>query len=546
MFINKHYLAFNIFFICCLVVSILSAQSEQPLRVEIEVSASESYNIIPANKYGVLLFYNTNKNKDKYNNIWIFDFYDTEFDHKWTREMEIPAEFVYRKNVLSADKLYLYFENLEGKSVPLKFKIMTINLKNNNCFTTSGEINERLNISEFNVLNNKVILAGRSLPSKSTSVLQTVLTFTFIPAITNANLLKFHSSVYIYDLNTKIITNVDLKFKGQSWIECLQIDTMRNDIVLISRNFIPSQYNALHITKIDTSGKLLSDFVLLSPDKNKKINTAKIINASSQEKIIAGTYNNYVKGKMANPAFTGFNEKSNGIFLSNINNDSITFIKFYNFYEFSDFFNSIYTVDNVKIKKKAVKQQQKGKEIAYNINLLFHNIIVRDNNYIVIAESYYPEYHSQYYTTYDYYGRPVTYSYMVFDGYRYTNALIACFNYEGKLLWEHGFKIWDILTYNLSEKVKVFFDNEDIVLAYGNAGTITSIVIRDNKIISDRDSYSLETNYPDRKSISNYNNGLEYWYDNFFIYYGYQKIKTIYDVPSKNKTVFYFNKVAFN
>jgi len=225
--------------------------------------------------------------------------------------------------------------------------------------------------------------------------------------------------------------------------------------------------------------------------------------------------------------------------------DSIIFTKFYNFSEFTNFYINAYSINTLKLKKKVARQKNKGKEITFEYDLLFHDVIVRDSNYIVIAEAYYPEYHTQFYTTYDYYGRPITITYQIFDGYRYTSALIACFNDKGDLQWEYSLKIWDILSYNLSERVKVLFDEQDIVLAYANEGNITSIVIRGNQIISGRENYPIETNYPNDKLITDFNSSLEYWYDNYFISYGYQKIKNFReDVPNKRQ-VFYFNKIAF-
>ena len=186
----------------------------------------------------------------------------------------------------------------------------------------------------------------------------------------------------------------------------------------------------------------------------------------------------------------------------------------------------------------------KGKEISFDYKLLVHDIIKRDSSYIMIAEAYYPEYHTVTYTSVDSYGRPETVSYTVFDGYRYTDALIACFDKQGELLCDNSFEIWNILTFNLHERVKVLIDGDDIMLAYSNEGEIASKIIRGNEVIEGKQYTKIESKYSSDKLISDYNSDMEYWYGNYFISYGYQKIKNKQQDKSK-RTVFYFNKIAF-
>jgi hypothetical protein len=63
-------------------------------------------------------------------------------------------------------------------------------------------------------------------------------------------------------------------------------------------------------------------------------------------------------------------------------------------------------------------------------------------------------------------------------------------------------------------------------------------------VIEGKQYTPIETNYNNDKLISDYNSDMEYWYGNYFISYGYQKIKNV--VQNKGKrTVFYFNKIGF-
>jgi hypothetical protein len=192
---------------------------------------------------------------------------------------------------------------------------------------------------------------------------------------------------------------------------------------------------------------------------------------------------------------------------------------------------------------KEKKLEAKGKELSFNYQLLVHNIIKKDSTYIMIAEAYYPEYHTVTYTSWEN-GIPTTNTVSYFDGYLYTNALVACFDEQGELLWDNSFEIMNILTYDLHERVKVLLDGDDIILTYSNAGNVASKIIRNNEVIEGKQETKIETYYDNDKVLNDYSSDMEYWYGNYFISYGYEKIKNNTQDKSK-RTVFYFNKMGF-
>ena len=300
----------------------------------------------------------------------------------------------------------------------------------------------------------------------------------------------------------------------------------------------------MHIDEYNISGEKLSTISLTTNNEKRKLNTAKVASLNQNEKVIIGTYNNNTKGNSANPAFSGFSEGSNGIYVANTNNNIQQNITFYNFSKFKSFYSYLTARRTFKMIKKATKLEAKGKEILYDYKLLVHDIIERDSSYIMIAEAYYPEYHQVHRTTFDIYGRPTTTTEMVFDGYRYTNAIIACFNKKGEILWENSFDMFNILTFNLHERIKVLIDGEDIVLAYNYAGDIASKVIQGNDVIESKEYTKIETSYNNDKVINDYDSDMEYWYGNYFISYGYQRIRNK-QMDKSRRTVFYFNKIAF-
>ena len=170
----------------------------------------------------------------------------------------------------------------------------------------------------------------------------------------------------------------------------------------------------------------------------------------------------------------------------------------------------------------------------------------------MIGEAYYPEYEkiATTTTTTTNMGNGMTstrthtsYTYH-FIGYRYTHAVIAVFDKNGEMLWDNCFEIGDVLTYNLREKVKVMNDGDNIVLAYSEGGYIKYKIIKDNEVVQGKDEVKIETLKEDDNVKRNSNSDLDFWYDNYFLVWGFQKIKNDNKESKGKRTVFYFNKIG--
>ena len=136
----------------------------------------------------------------------------------------------------------------------------------------------------------------------------------------------------------------------------------------------------------------------------------------------------------------------------------------------------------------------------------------------------------------------------VFEGYRYTHAVVIGFDKNGKLLWDNSFEINDILTFNLERFVHVSLNEEKIALLYVYDNYIRSKVIFENSVIDDKRltpiSSSFEQDVVDDKSTKIY--GLENWYNKMFYVHGTQKIKNLSaDGVDLNREVFFIYKVIY-
>jgi hypothetical protein len=536
-------------FFCCLGILFIKpslAQDEKPLRVEIEAKYnSDSYKIIPFGEKGVLLFYMSNEEERKSNpGQWYFTMYDTDFKELWAKEQVISRDMEYLNFDYNEKNLYILFGKDISSGTSGSIKILKINIDSSTIKSFDAVMDVRASITSFKVINDVVMISGCKTPSRGSTFLQSCYSFTCIPNIFSSTLYHYQPFVFIFNLNygtTKVVNDI---YEGHAYADDLSIDDKNETFDVTVKNHIPRKTNAMYIDEFNTDGTKVSTLKLVTNDENRKLNTCRIVTLSENEKILIGTYNNLTKGAKANPAISGMTEGASGIFFCKIANGEQQEIKFYNFSKFKNFYSYISERRALKMLKKAKKLELKGKELSYNYRLLVHDIIKKDSNYIMVAEAYYPEYHTVYYTSYDAYGRPVTTSYTIFDGYRYTNAIIAGFDNKGELLWDNSFEIWNILTFDLKERVNTMFDGDDILLTYSNEGNIASKIIRGNEVVEGKEYTEIESTFTNDKLISDYNSDMEFWYGSYFISYGYQKIKNNLQNKSK-RTVFYFNKIAF-
>ncbi|HWY33067.1 MAG TPA: hypothetical protein VNX68_00390, partial [Nitrosopumilaceae archaeon] len=357
---------------------------------------------------------------------------------------------------------------------------------------------------------------------------------------------QFKPVVFNFNLGSTTSNFVkNREYKGNAFV----IGTEKNpektslDIVYKSKE----RYNKapeVTVKNYSPEGKEQGKLKVKGDGKNEIVST-RIHNLSVNEQLLLGTFKKSPPPrKYFNPASNkalSFGDDAEGMFFSKIENGTEKYIKYYAFKEFNQFYSLVTGQATVSDKQKE-KLSQRYSGLTYR--LLVHDIIEKNDQYIMVAEAYYPQYHTQCY----YNGRGQT-CYQVFDGFRFTNALVAGFDKEGNKLWDNSFEIMDVLTFKLKEKVRVLpFDNET-VLVYAFGSQIRSKIINGNEVVEGKTSTPLGTGFQNDQIRSSAENSIDYWYDNCFISYGYQKIKSDDEALKQGKDskrrVYYFNKVTF-
>lgn len=515
-----------------------AASAQNLMRVEIEAnSSSQQYNILPVGKNGVILFNENDDKGSKGEKVVEFTKYDVNFKKVWTKEQTVGSRLDLQKYDYDDNNIYLLMMSGGAKA---DYSVLRMDIASGNITVTNGKMPLRFAVTDFKAMGNDAFWGGSTVPSTFQACLY-VYTCGLARGALNTTPVLMHT-----DLGSQNSEMVHLPSKGSAKVTDIAKDTAGKSFNAVISSHPDKKTYDLLVKDYYANGGEKSELKLDPEGANLPLN-AHVTNLADKNRLIVGTYSQAsANGKRVASPY------SDGFYLIKAKGEQQEFIKYYAFSELKSFWKYIESTFSArqarKLKKRAQKKEQSGQKLDVNYQLLVHDIIEYNDQYIMVAEAYYPEYHTEYYTTYEN-GRAVTHTRQVFDGWRYTHAIVCGFDKNGKMLWDNTFEIWNILTFNLKERVRVLPHDKEIVLAYSYGGMINSKVIQGSEVVDGKSSTPIETSKSGDKVRSDYNSDMAFWYDNYFITWGYQKIKNNEEKEKggkKKRTVFYFNKIEYS
>ena len=347
----------------------------------------------------------------------------------------------------------------------------------------------------------------------------------------------FHASMkkskYLFSLNWKTgkqnLIPIDIEnYKSKRLsITHFQVMEKSKEVFLYVKAF-EGKDSDIFIIRLNDKGEK-QDMYKLTQDIEKKIVSVSASNVGNNKYIFTGTYS------------SKFSTLSEGLFFCEAEKGKINFIEYYNFLDLNNFLSYLPEKKQAKIERKKKRKKSKGKELKINYRIAEHPIIQTDNGYMFLGEAYYATYRTEYYTAYVN-GKPVQRTRRVFDGYQFTHAVLARFDQQGKMIWDQTFQMWP--------SYKPFYAKRFISLAGGTQEAINLVFANNSRIVSksfdfdgtiknDKTSEPIETNFEGDKAKWTFSN-IDYWYDNYFLAYGNQKIKNKEEKGVKKKRKIYF------
>lgn len=315
------------------------------------------------------------------------------------------------------------------------------------------------------------------------------------------------------DLNTSRPTRMEGSFKGFS----ANIATSSNNdgsIEVIYKNILSKKESS--ILKFDVVKDKSTNISEVLIDRDLNMNSAAIVHHKNKKFILGGFG---TRGKKQNWAALASSSYTNGVYFGDITDEKKPEYRYYDFSEIEsvrqlqeDLYESRSTLGKLFSKKKTGLSEIKQM-------MLLHEPVVIDDEIHFRAESFTPTY--QYYTTTDAQGNTTTQA--VFDGYLYLGFTMVSFDEEGNVLWDISFRTGELKSFILKETVRVMRDDYgDYVFMYSNGFEIIQRRIEGNEVTEIVDEVLSDEGEEIRRS---YDQDMDYWYDNYYIAYGSQKLK---------------------
>ncbi len=519
--------------VCC--AGTAQAQRKQRLELDAAKENAENMHIVPIESDGVVLF--SDKGKGKY----VFTRYDTNLQQDWSVDCLVNSSLDLTRYVYRNKAIYLLFSRFKSPT----YQVVKLNVRAG--FAVKYDFNslDKLDIVDFDAIGNDIFVAGTTRDE---------------PVLLRINLLE---------RNTKVLPTA---FRVRADIQSIEADSVHQ---VINAVFVTTKEREkrVFIKSYSTDGEVVTNVSLMA-DENIRYDLlgGKVSNLDSSNQLVIGTYGTqgpiYSRASTYNfwgwgqgSVFLGTADYSQGMYITQLKDGAETFTRYHSFTDFKNFFNFMQGRDKERMEAKIKKQKEKGKDLKLQYRLLVHDIIQRNGQYIMIAEAYYPEYRNTNWAGNSMYGSPWGFgmgnpmgpwgygpysglrNYPVFDGYVYTHAVIAGFDMKGNLLWDNSFEIDNVKTFVLKEKVKVSIGNEQITLAYNQGDKLKTKVVQGNAIADGKEEMSL-VNYEGDKVKKSSTDDIEFWYDNHFLAWGYQRIQNNENEQVRGRRdIFYLEKI---
>ncbi|MCF6170900.1 MAG: hypothetical protein L3J31_06530 [Bacteroidales bacterium] len=492
------------------------ARLEVPSALEVETFHVETLDV-----FGVLVFYESNEVNNEDLRKWYFALFNKSVKQQWLKFVPLPDKIEFVQAKREGHKLHMLFKNIDGPRFEKGFyEIVTYDLKAQTFENISGFIPLKSEIAGFEVIGNTACL-GLNLKKEETDVL-------FIN-LGNGDI----SPVHVQEGNQNMIGDILVDKRKKKFYAVLKTVKdkryMTDEIIVFSRD--GKQESVLGFNPVE-SLKLMRSFILV-PDKSDKLT-------------FMGTYDVVVGRNVSfNDLKEGEDAKGAGMFFLQFAAGKQQVLNFYDFLSFENIYGSFsgremdYSRNNVKAGDNPSKK---------NLSAFFHfnnpQVFLKKNQYVFSVELYKPYYRTETRMEYDYYGMPRPYTYTVFEGYSFYDLIVAAVNLNGELVWNNDFPINNMKSYSLSPKVAIFDDDDYISMAYVNDGKIHSLTI-EGPVDIGREESAIETNFTKDRIAGDVNNFIEHWYGDYFLIYGYQKLRNRTLGDQSTRTVFYANKVAY-
>lgn len=468
-------------------------QQQRYERVLDDRPGIEIPSVVPLGDEGVLTY---RRIRDKSRDLLEIIKIDTSLRENWRGAITIDKYLAVSKVVARDQLVYLLFQTVTYGGFNFNIISVDINTRNYNSYNIKNLI--PLKPTEFKISTNAILIGGY---------------FTDIPVVLH------------YNLNTGQTRLLPGFFNDPGELnEIKTYDDGLIDIIVSMKNL--QRKKVLWIRSYSPEGELINTTILQDPERN--LTFGRSLRRPDGTQVITGNFS------IRNSDY------SKGFFFTEINHGGDYNIRYYNFSDLENFFKYMKPSREARIKARINRRKETGKIVRHSYLFLNHELQALGDHYVLLGEAFYPRYY--YLNSFGYSTRGER----IFDGYRYTHAVVIGFDRQGNLLWDNSFEINDVKTFYLLQFVKLAPRNGKLGLMYVYENELRSKIIARDKVMEGKTIRSLNLKYESDNERNTESSALEYWYDPFFIAYGIQYVNNSKsDRENSGRKVLFINKVKF-
>lgn len=300
--------------------------------------------------------------------------------------------------------------------------------------------------------------------------------------------------------------------------------------------FLKERVNKEYVLKfyVISKNKIVQNYTITSEGDGKIPSTVYACKTDDGSYIISGTYS--IEGSKAKNASTKI---ASGVFVKKIKNGATVFSNYTNFHDIRNYLECFSDRYQKRVEKGKEKKAKKGEELNVNYLMLPHKIIIDNDKYILLGESYYEKTHMEARTEIGMDGKAKTTWHRVFDGYAFTHFFIIEYDQHGNVIWSNAAPFSAPLSKKLSRHISISKEANSIDLVYPEYGKMNYITFGLDGELTKRDEMPYVDEGERLKTAELLD--TDYWYENNFLITGLLKIKS----DDGKRRVFSVNKLTF-
>ncbi|CAG4998289.1 hypothetical protein DYBT9275_01970 [Dyadobacter sp. CECT 9275] len=508
----------------CLIARLTHAQGVK--RIELPLSGSDvAYQTILLGEKGVLLV--SKPDRGSFN----VQKFDTNLEKLWSIDGPVESNLDYIASSYDGQAVFLLFSKYRSSL----YQIVKVNVGPGFVETFTINTIDRFEITDFKTLGYSVYMAG---------------TVRNEPVLIHTDLTSSQ---------TKILPSA---IKGSNAIQTVEVDTLHR-LVNVCFAVKKGRQTKIVARSYQENGELYTE-VGVEPEDDFSLLNGRLQILNDSVRLVIGTYGYRNMQSSTNAA-------SQGLYISKIVNDELVFTRYHSFTDFENFFDYMSDRQQEKMERKIRKKKEAGDDLKLNYRLLVHDLVPKNENFLLVAEVFYPEYRYQnpgmmgglgygYMMGYPfgmglynpYLWNPMYggrgYNQQIFDGFTYTHAIVADIDQNGKLVWDNSISFDNVKSMELREKIRLQPEaNGNTKLIYSHNGAIRSKIIKEGKVVDADRVIPNGTNIEGDKVRKTSTDDIDYWYGNFYLAWGEQRIVNAAGDPQTRgrRNVYYLNKISF-